>query len=124
MWEILFWVYIVNAVFLINHEVDSAYWKEWNLIGLPGGITLFLLIHFPLFFLIIYGAVLIDRGAPSGLIYSLVVGLVGIIAFSLHTYLIKKGRDEFKTPMSQFILKSTLIISVAQLGMTIYLLIF
>jgi chromate transport protein ChrA len=123
MWELLFWVYVVNAVFLINHEVDSAYWKEWNLMGLPGGITLFLLIHFPLFFLIIYGAVLLDRGASSGLIYSLVLGLVGIIAFSLHTYFIKKGRDEFKTPMSQFILISTLIISVAQLGMTIYLLI-
>jgi Family of unknown function (DUF6713) len=123
MWELLFWVYIVNAVFLINHEVDSAYWKEWNLMGLPGGITLFLLLHFPLFFLVIYGAILLDRGASSGLIYSLVLGFVGIIAFSLHTYFIKKGRDEFKTPMSQFILISTLIISVAQIGMTIYLLI-
>ena len=121
MLEILFWVYLVNAVFLINHEVDSAYWKEWNLMGIPGGITFFLLLHFPLFFLVIYGAVLLDRGASSGLIYSLALGLVGIIAFSLHTYFIKKGRDEFKTPMSQFILISTLIISIAQLGMTIYL---
>jgi len=121
MWELLFWVYIINAVFLINHEVDSAYWKEWNLMGIPGGITFFLLIHFPLFFLVIYGAVLLDRGASSGLIYSLALGFVGIIAFSLHTYFIKKGRDEFKTPMSQFILISTLIISIAQLGMTLYL---
>ena len=121
MWEILFWVYVVNAVFLINHEVDSAYWKEWNLIGLPGGITFFLLLHFPLFFLVIYGVVLLDRGASSGLIFSLALGLVGIIAFSIHTYFIKKGRDEFKTPISQFILISTLIISIAQIGMTLYL---
>lgn len=121
MWELLFWVYIINAVFLINHEVDSAYWKEWNLMGIPGGISFFLLLHFPLFFLVIYGAVLLDRGAQSGLIYSLVLGLVGVIAFTLHTYFMVKGRDEFKTPMSLFILISTLIISLFQLGMTLYL---
>ncbi|MBN1574262.1 MAG: hypothetical protein JW984_13775 [Deltaproteobacteria bacterium] len=121
MWELLFWVYLVNAVFLINHEVDSAYWKEWNLMRIPGGITFFLILHFPLFFLAIYGAVLLDRGAASGLIFSLALGLVGVFAFAIHTYFMAKGRDEFKTPISLFILVSTLVISLFQLGITIYL---
>jgi hypothetical protein len=25
MLEILFWIYLVNSVLLINHEIDSAY---------------------------------------------------------------------------------------------------
>ena len=121
MWDLVFWVYLVNAVFLINHEIDSAYWKEWELMGIPGGITFFLILHFPLIFLVIYGAVLLDRGAASGLIFSLVLGLAGLFAFAIHTYFIKKGRDEFKTPISLFILISTLVVSLFQLGITLYL---
>lgn len=29
--SLLFWIYLVNAVLLINHEIDSAYWQEWKL---------------------------------------------------------------------------------------------
>jgi hypothetical protein len=28
--------------------MDSAYWKEWNLFNLGGGIDLFLALHFPI----------------------------------------------------------------------------
>jgi hypothetical protein len=28
--KILFWLYLVNAILLINHEIDSAFWKEWD----------------------------------------------------------------------------------------------
>jgi hypothetical protein len=31
MADLLFWLYLVNSVLLINHEIDSAYWKEWDL---------------------------------------------------------------------------------------------
>ena len=34
MFELLFWLYLVNAVLLITHEIDSAYWKEWELFKL------------------------------------------------------------------------------------------
>jgi hypothetical protein len=26
--KILFWLYLTNAVLLINHQIDSAFWKE------------------------------------------------------------------------------------------------
>lgn len=55
MADALFWLYLSNSVFLINHEIDSAYWKEWELFNLPGGITGFLLIHFPLLICVLYG---------------------------------------------------------------------
>jgi hypothetical protein len=38
MWHLLFWVYLVNAVLVINHESDSVCWKEWEHFRLPGGI--------------------------------------------------------------------------------------
>jgi hypothetical protein len=123
MGEILFWVYLINAVLLINHEIDSAYWKEWDLFRLPGGITGFLIIHFPVLFLLLYGLVLVYQGTSAGLIISLIVSLSGLFAFTIHTYFVKRGRNEFTTQISQLILIATLILSLIQLAMTLYLLI-
>ncbi len=123
MTEILFWLYLSNSVLLINHEIDSAYWKEWELFKLPGGITGFLLVHFPLLLFILYGLVLVARSSLSGLIFSLILSLSGIFAFSIHTYFLKKGRNEFDKPISKFILMATLIVSIVQLAVTIYLMV-
>ncbi|MCK4852588.1 MAG: outer membrane lipoprotein-sorting protein, partial [Candidatus Omnitrophica bacterium] len=30
---------LVNSILLINHEIDSAYWNEWKLFKMKGGIT-------------------------------------------------------------------------------------
>ena len=118
--DYLFWLYLINATLLINHEIDSAYWKEWELFKLPGGITGFLLIHFVLLFVILYGLVLVARHSMAGLIVSVILCLGGIFAFSIHTYFLKKGRSEFDSPISKFILIAMLIVSVVQLGVTVY----
>jgi hypothetical protein len=121
MFDILLWLYMVNAVLLINHEIDSAYWKEWELFKLPGGITGFLIIHFPLVFLVLYGLILVFKQSVAGLIFSLVLSFAGIFAFFIHMFFIKKGRSEFKVPISIFILVTTLIVSIIQAVFTIWL---
>jgi len=116
--DALLWLYLINAILLILHEIDSAYWNEWVLFRLPGGVTGFLLLHVPLLFVILYGLVLVAWNAYAGLLCSLILGLGGIFAFAIHTYFIRKGRPEFKTPMSQIILWTTLVVSIAQLIVT------
>ncbi len=120
---VLFWVYLINAVLLINHEIDSAYWKEWDLFGLPGDHTGFLVVHFPTLFLVLYGLVLVSQRAVAGLILSLVLSVGGIFAFSIHTYFIRRGHREFKAVISQLILMGTLVSSLIQGAITIYLLV-
>jgi predicted neutral ceramidase superfamily lipid hydrolase len=121
MFDILLWLYMVNAVLLINHEIDSAYWKEWELFKLPGGIGGFLLIHFPLLFLVLYGLLEVYKQSHAGLIFSMVLSFAGIFAFFIHMVFIKKGRKEFKVPISIFILVTTLIVSIIQAFFTIRL---
>ena len=55
--DLLFWIYLTNLVFLIVDEMDSVYWKEWELFNLPGGLPGFLLIHFPMLFILLIGLV-------------------------------------------------------------------
>jgi len=123
MINILFWLYLVNAVLLINHEIDSAFWKEWDLFKLKGGIAGFLVMHFPILFILLYGLVLVFQQLFAGLFFSLLLSASGIFAFFIHLYFIKKGRKEFDAPVSLFILTSTLIVSVFQLVFTLIILI-
>jgi len=122
MQEALIWVYLINSVLLINHEIDSAYWKEWNLFKLPGGITGFLLMHFPVLFLILLGQILVVKASFAGLVFSLMISGGGVFAFFIHTYFIKKGRSEFNTPISLLILNALLVVSILQIVLTFYLL--
>jgi hypothetical protein len=123
VWKTLFWIYLTNAILVINHEIDSAFWQEWELFKLPGGIGGFLIIHFPMLFLILYGLVLVFKQSFAGLITSLILSAGGIFAFCIHTFFMKKGRPEFNTPISRFILNVMLFVSTLQGALTIYLLI-
>jgi len=122
MWDTLSWVYMITATLVINHEIDSAYWREWDLFHLPGGISGFLIIHLPLVFLILYGIVLVSQRAFGGLVLSLILSVGGIAAFVIHVILMKLGHPEFKTPMSLLILTAGLISSLVQAGLTLHLL--
>ncbi|RPJ62656.1 MAG: hypothetical protein EHM12_04130 [Dehalococcoidia bacterium] len=122
MHDLLVWVYILNSVLLIVHEIDSAYWQEWKLFKLPGGLAFFLCLHIPLAFVVLYGLLLVYQNVFAGLIISLVLGLAGVFAFSIHTFFIRRGYTEFKIPVSMAILVATLVLSLVQLVLTAWLL--
>ncbi len=117
--DAMFWLYFFNALLLIIHEIDSAYWKEWELFKLPGGITGFLIIHVPLIGAILFGLVAIILWPITGIVFSFILCFGGIFAFSIHTYFIKKGKEEFTSPISKAILIATLVVSVIEIVVTI-----
>ena len=120
--KVLFWLYLTNAILLIIHEIDSAFWKEWELFKLPGGISGFLIMHFPILFLILYGLVLVSEQSFLGLIVSLILSAGGIFAFCIHTAFIRRGRPEFNTLISRCILTLMLGVSTIQAALTLYIL--
>ncbi len=132
MHEMLFWLYLANATLLINHEIDSAYWREWNLFFPAKGevtpasenrnMSFFLLAHLPLVFLILYGLVEVYNRSNAGLILSLVLSCGGLFAFCAHMFFLRKGRQEFNTPLSLLVLIVTLPVSLAQGICTVLLL--
>ena len=119
MYKLLTLIYLINATLLIVHEIDSAYWEEWKLFGLPGGLQGFLLIHVPLIALILYGLLEVNVRSLQGNIISMVVGFGGIFAFSIHTNFIRKGNDQFNTLTSKTLLYLILICSIIQIFQTL-----
>jgi hypothetical protein len=92
MWDAVLWIYLINATLLITHEIDSAYWREWEMFRLPGGVTAFLVIHLPLVLIVLVGLVLVVRQQYVGLLFSLALSLAGLAAFVIHMGFISKGR--------------------------------
>ncbi len=120
MADILLWLYLFNAVLVIDHEIDSAYWKEWELFSLPGRISGFLLLHIPLLFVILSGLILIVKQSRWGLVFSLLLCGGGLFAFAAHSYFLRKGRQQFNSWISKSILVAILIVSVCQAVVTLY----
>jgi hypothetical protein len=75
-------LYAVNLALLATHEIDSAYWHEWTMMGIPGGVQLFLTLNLALLLVFSMGLVRVVRGDGSGVWLSLGLAASGILAFS------------------------------------------
>ena len=107
--------YILNSTLLIVHEIDSAYWKEWDLFGLPGGVSGFLVSHVPIVMILLFGVIGVYQHTRFGYVMNWVTAFGGVFAFFIHSYLIQAGNPQFKTLTSQAILYSLLISSGVQM---------
>jgi len=107
-------LYLVNLCLLATHEIDSAYWHEWNLFGIPGGIQVFLVLNFFMLLVPMFGLRQLVLGLRSGLYYSLLVSAAGLFAFGVHTTFIVLGHPEFRLPVSLLVLVLTLLASIFQ----------
>jgi len=112
--KILTLVYIVNATFLLLHEIESSYEKEWEILKLPGRITGFLLIHIPIILLLFYGAVEIDRCSQTGLIIGVITGVSGLIPFIVHKLIVKRD-EHFNLFISNLIIYFNILSGIALL---------
>lgn len=128
----LFWLCLLNTALIIVHEIDAAYWKEWRLFRRLSewppfraldemeerrGLALFLIVHIPLLFLLLYGLTAVANG--GGLWYSLVMGILLIIHYTAHWILARKDNAVFSTAVSRAILFGSLLVAIAQIGFTV-----
>ena len=107
-------LYLANSVLLFIHEEDSAYWREWELFGLPGGIQSFLAIDIVLIVIGLIGFRYVRLKQKVGMWFALLQAACGVLAFGLHEWFIWKGHPEFTLPMSQAVLILTFVVSITQ----------
>ena len=93
-------VYLTNATLILCHEIDSAYWREWDLFLIPGGATGFVAVHLLLIPMVLVGLLLVERERPFAKALSLVVALGGIAGFIAHGIFLLSGDERFRTPFS------------------------
>ena len=108
-------LYLINLALLFTHEIDSAFWHEWDLFNLPGGIDLFLIVNLVLIIVFLTGFEKVAAWKNGAWTYSLILALTGIGAFVIHMSFIVNGNPKFTTFISLSILILTFFISLGQL---------
>lgn len=111
---LLLWLYLLNAAVLITHEIDAAYWHEWALFGIPGGIQTFLILNLLLVIVILYGHQALALGLFSGFVLSWVLVAGSLFAVGIHTYFLLLGSDAFQLPASLALFVAALVLSLVQ----------
>jgi hypothetical protein len=110
------WLYLTNATVLLVHQMDAAYWHEWTLFGLPGGIQFYLLLNLPIVLPILYGVRALALGHRAGLVMSWVLVAAGLFAAGFHAFHLLSGDAAFTLPVSIGLLVATGVLSIAQAG--------
>jgi hypothetical protein len=116
--EILLVLYIINACLLLLHEIESAYVKEWELLKIPGKITVFLLLHIPIILFLFFGVIEIERQTALKQAIAIIAGIGGLMPFVVHKVLIKKV-GYFDSAVSNTIIFLNVLTGIAVIALTI-----
>ena len=109
-------LYLLNLTLLATHEIDSAYWHEWEMFRLPGGIQLFLILHLPLLAIFFYGLIQVAQSARYAKAFSYLLAGVGLFAFAIHMAFLVLDYPQFRSPVSVALLFAILAVSIAQIA--------
>lgn len=109
-------LFLLNATVLLSHQIEAAYWQEWDMFYLPGGVQLFVILNIPIILLVFVGYKATVLGYRSGLAYTAALAGCGFFAVIFHVFYLANGDERFKTPVSLVLLCLTLVISAMQLA--------
>lgn len=112
-------LYLANALVLVAHQIEAAYWHEWDMFYLPGGVQLFVLLNIPILYVVFAGYRAQLLALASATVYTGVLAGCGLFAALFHGMHLAMGDDRFTTPVSYALLATTLVLSLAQVGIVI-----
>ncbi len=108
-------LFLLNSTVLITHQIDAAYWHEWNLFHLPGGNQLNLILNLPIIALVLLAFLQVATRSPRQRLCHQFLASLGLLTFAIHSGFFLTGHSEFRQPMSLLLLAATLMLSMAQL---------
>jgi hypothetical protein len=103
--------YILNATLLLLHEIESAYEKEWEILKIPGKITVFLILHIPIILLLFYGLLEIENQSQRGLMLGIITGIAGVIPFLVHKIFVRR-KDHFNLLISNILIYLNIVTGI------------
>ncbi|PXX39695.1 DUF6713 family protein [Undibacterium pigrum] len=111
-------LFLINATVLITHQIDAAYWHEWELFHLPGGNQVNLLLNLPIIALVLYAQGRVAINTKASVFYYKLIAFLGFLTVTIHGAFFIAGNGAFVQPMSVALLIATSVLS----GMQFFLL--
>jgi hypothetical protein len=112
-------LYLLQLALLATHQVDAAYWHEWDVFGVPGGITFFLAFNLAAMLLLGLGLVFVASGERRARASVLACAGTGLITCAIHAVFLGRDRVAFWAPASLALLGAILVTALAQLALVL-----
>lgn len=91
-----FWT--MCALFL--HQIDAAFWHEWDMFWLPGGIQGYLVFNAVAIPVVLLGYRHIVTGTRKAVVYASLCSALGALTFVIHLGFALAGYEQFHLPVS------------------------
>jgi hypothetical protein len=96
--------YFVTMLALILHQIDAAYWREWEMFFLPGGVQGFLLFNILALPVVLVGYRSVLLGTRNAVVLAKICAGLGLITVLIHASFGLAGFHQFHLPASIAIL--------------------
>jgi hypothetical protein len=114
---VVFWL---NGMFLLLHEIESAFEKEWEILKLPGEISAFLSFHIPIILLLFWGSFELEKASLIGSAVGIVFGVGGLLPFLIHKVFVRRD-GHFNRIFSNVIIYTNVVVGITLLLLSLLL---
>jgi hypothetical protein len=90
----------LNISLLITHQIDAAYWHEWEMFKMPGGIQVYNLINLGLFAIVLNSIESFLRRTQSAFAHGLFLAMLSGLVAPIHAGFALAGYSQFHLPIS------------------------
>ncbi|REH37964.1 hypothetical protein DFR26_1750 [Paraperlucidibaca baekdonensis] len=108
-------IFLLNATVLCVHQIDAAFWHEWNMFKIPGGNQINLLLNLPIIASVFMAFRHVVKQSQRMYLAHIYLVALGLLTLLLHTALFVTGYNEFLQPMSLLLITAAGVLSVTQL---------
>ncbi|MCG8393783.1 MAG: hypothetical protein MI745_11935 [Pseudomonadales bacterium] len=108
-------LFLLNSTVLFTHQIDAAYWHEWEMFHLPGGNQLNLLLNLPIIGVVLLAFYQVATQSPKQRLAHQFLAFLGLLTVIIHSGFFLAGHEAFLQPVSLLLLAATLILSLWQL---------
>ena len=96
--------YFWTMLLLILHQIDAAYWHEWEMFHVPGGIQGFLVFNLAAIAVVLVGYRHVLLGTRRAPWYAGICAALGIGTALIHAGFALAGLEQFHLPLSMAVI--------------------
>lgn len=108
----------LNLSLVMAHQADAAYWREWEMFGLPGGIQFFTLFNLAAFLFLLWCFAAMVLRQREGLRGSFLIAALSGVVLPIHAAFAIAGFTQFHLPVSIAVIVGTFVVSLWQAVLT------
>ncbi|MFE8073477.1 hypothetical protein QQM79_20665 [Marinobacteraceae bacterium S3BR75-40.1] len=92
--------YFWTMSFLVLHQIDAAFWREWEMFLLPGGIQGYLAFNAVAIPILLLGYKHVVAASENAVFFAKLCAALGALTFFIHAGFALAGFGQFHLPVS------------------------